>query len=452
MRYSLGEISDVLGGELVPPDASAREVRGVSVDSRTIGRGELFFALLGRRDGHDFVSDAEARGACGAVVQRKVDAKLPQIIVPNTLEALGKLAKFHRDAVDPLVVGVTGSVGKTTTRDAIAAALAKRFQVHSAKLNYNNLIGLPLTLLGMCDRVEVAVVELGINCPGEMERLSRISQPDVGVITAIAPVHTEGLGDLGEILAEKLRIRTAMSPTSPLVLNVDSPQLADVAPELAAERPVVTYAAEREADFRAEDIRFSEGRPSFTVRGVRFELKLLGMGAVYAALAAAAVGNYLNLPLDLVAEALSELEPRPHRLQLKRVGDVVVVDDTYNSSPAALQEALRVLESIDAPRRFAVLGDMLELGEFSERYHRQVAGMLLEHDVDGALLFGKLMRFAFDEAKRVGYGGNLFYTESFSEALGRLREMLVPPCAVLVKGSRATRTERFVEEILRWFG
>ncbi len=310
----LGNIAKLLGGHLEPAEAERVYARSVCTDTREMSPGDIFFALEDERDGHDFVMDAYTKGAIAAIVQRQLDIPLPQIVVDDTLEALGELSKAYRESVNPKVIAITGSVGKTTAREMIAAVLRTKFNVHSAKLNYNNLIGLPLTLLDMAVDTEIAVVELGINLVGEMERLLKIAQPDVGVITSIAPVHIEGLGSIEGILREKLRLADELSVDAPLFINVDSPKLAQAANKL--KNQVITYGISADADFHSEKISFSNGAPGFVIGDARLELKLLGNAPIYAALAAFAVGEKFGIPKTIAAEALKSFEPQEHRMHL----------------------------------------------------------------------------------------------------------------------------------------
>ncbi len=446
----LGKLAEVLSGSLEPEEASRVYVRGVCVDSRKILPGELFFALVGRRDGHNFVMDAYSRGAIGAVVQRKIDIPMPQIIVEDTLAALGKLAKTYRETIDPEVIAITGSVGKTTTREMIAHILSVKYKTHSAKLNYNNLIGLPLTLLDMDADAQIAVVELGINQKGEMERLADIAQPDAGVFTAIAPVHTEGLGSIDGIVTEKMKMLQSMPQSAPVFINADSQPLVKATRSIRNE--VITYAIENDADFKAENIEFTDGRATFTVGDARFKLPLLGKAAIYSALAATAVAKFFDISEKVSAQALLNIEPARHRMHLVQLGEVTVLDDSYNSSPAALQEAVKTMMLIPARRRIAVLGDMLELGALAEKYHRKAGELIAKSEIDGAVLFGELMKSAYKKLKSLGFGGDVIWSDDFDEAREGMLKIIEPGDLILVKGSNSMRMGRFIEAIEESFG
>ena len=445
----LAKIAAVMKGRLVPKEAGEVYARGVSVDSRTIAPGEVFFALKGKRDGHDFVSHAYQNGAIAAVVERKVDVDIPQIIVDDTLFALGELAKEYRRTLNPKTIGITGSVGKTTTREMIAKILATKYTTHSAKKNYNNLIGLPLTILEMGEDVEFAVVELGINTVGEMERLSEIAAPDVAVITSIAPVHTEGLGSVENILSEKVKITNHMPPDSPVIINADCDELVSVADKI--NRRVITFGINR-GDYKPIELSFVDGKASFTFRGISFKLNALGRGAVYSALAAIAVADFFDVPLVIASKALELFEPPPSRLNLIKAGNVTIIDDSYNSNPVALDEALDVLAMLDAKRKVAVLGDMLELGEYEEMYHRKVADLIKKHGVDVAFLFGPRMELANARALEMGLDSKILWFVDPEKLETQLLEEVRDGDLILVKGSNAMGMKRFVESLIGRFG
>ena len=441
-------IAAIINGDLTDLDAENVYVRGVSVDTRTIRPGEIFFALRAERDGHDFVLDAYQKGAPVAVVEKRLELPIPQIVVKNTLDALGTLASAYRDAIGPKVVAITGSVGKTTAREMIAKALSLKFDVHSAKKNFNNLIGLPLTLLDMDENTEIAVVELGINKVGEMDKLVDIAKPDIAIITSIAPVHTEGLGSLENIFSEKSKIAKNLAPDNPLFLNIDYEMLNKFAKN--TDRKVITYAIEQNADFVASDISFSDGRPSFSVDGTRFDLNMLGKAPIYAALCAVAVSSYFGLSLSDISAELKKFSPQPHRMELIELNGVKIIDDSYNSSPLALSEAFRTMDKISAKHKWAVIGDMLELGDFSEKYHRQAGAEIFEHKFDGAVLFGPMMLSAGEQLNEMNYNGKFIATENFDDAMKFIEENIAPGDLILIKGSHGVKMIRFVEELRKW--
>ncbi|MCD6594714.1 UDP-N-acetylmuramoyl-tripeptide--D-alanyl-D-alanine ligase [bacterium] len=447
-QEKIKNIAEIIDGELTDKNAENVYVRGVGVDTRTIRAGEIFFALKAERDGHEFVLDAYQKGALLAVVERKLELPIPQIIVRDTLSALGKLALSYRNAINPKVVSITGSVGKTTAREMVTKVLSHKFNVHSAKKNFNNLIGLPLTLLEMDEDTEIAVVELGINQPDEMDKLAEIAAPDIAVITSIASVHTEGLGSLDNIFAEKLKIAKDLSPDNPLFLNIDSELLNEFAKNTS--RKIITYAIERNADFRAINLSFSAGKPSFTIDGVDYKLELYGKAPIYAALCAIAVGSYFDVPQNVISDNLADSASQSHRMDLTESNGIKILDDSYNSSPVALLEAFDTIEMIPANRKWVIIGDMLELGDFSEKYHRQAGAKIVEHKFDCAVFFGESMLFAAEQADNMHYNGKFIATQNFDDAFKFIKENLLPGDLVLIKGSHSIGMIKFVEELKKW--
>ncbi len=445
---TLKNISAILRGELTEPDAENVYIGGISVDSRSIKPGELFFALRAERDGHLFIPDAYEKGASAAVVERKIDNPIPQIIVNNTLDALGKLAKNYREAINPRVIGITGSVGKTSTRQMIAAVLRSRYRLHSAKKNYNNLIGLPLTILEMPENTEIAVLEFGINRIGEMEKLVEIAEPDIAVITEIANVHTEGLKDMENIVQEKLKILSKMKQDEPVFINKDNAMLYEKTEKIHP--TMITYGIENPADFRAREISFEQGKSSFKVDGLKVKLNLLGRAPIYSALSAIAVGEYLGIPPVIIAELLESLKPQPHRMELVQIAGVNIIDDSYNSSPIALYEAFKTLDMIYSKRKLVVIGDMLELGEYTEKYHREAGEWIVEFGFDGAIFFGPSMMLAAQTAQNKGYEKQFLATQIFDDAMDFLKEKINTGDTILIKGSHGMEMIRFVQELKKW--
>ncbi len=440
----LSKISMLLSGRLFPKDAGNVYVRGVSNDSRTIKAGELFFALKALRDGHDFVKDAFDNGAAAAIVERQISTKLPQIVVDDTLDSLGEFGRIYRNRINPNVVAITGSVGKTTAREIIASVLRAKFKTVSAKNNYNNLIGLPLTLLDMPDDCEFAVVELGINMPGEMIRLSEISQPNAAVITSVARVHTERLDNINRILHEKLKITFAMDPEAPLFLNTDFPKLSNV--RNSVDHPIITYGI-NSGDYRAVDLNFEDCKPDFKVKGYPFKLNMLGYQSVYACLAAIAVGDYFDIPIPKIQEVLEVQEALPHRMQLVKLNGIKIIDDSYNACPISVKEALNCLNKISGNRKIAVLGDMLELGTHEEKSHEDIGVWLYENDVDMVILYGDRMNFASEKLRQLKFTGELVYTKDFAVAKHKLINYIQSDDVILIKGSNKMGMSKFIDAI-----
>lgn len=454
---SLAEIAAAVGA--TPAGGHARlEAAGVSIDSRTLAPGELFVAVKGPRfDGHDFLAEAARKGAVAALVHRQAPAppELPLVRVADTTAALGELARHVRLSHPVPVVAITGSVGKTTTKEMTAALLATRGPVLKTEGNLNNQYGLPLTLLRLAPEHQAAVLELGMSAPGELRALTALARPDLAVITRIAPVHLEFFGSLAAIAAAKAEILEGLRPGGAAVLNHDDPQLLRVAETFSGE--VVWFGRGRACAVSAENWRGS-------VFGMRFDLRvggrvvdvalpLAGAHHVTNFLAAAAAAHRLGVGAEAIAAAATTLAPAAHRGEVLRLGDgVTLLDDSYNSSPEAVAAALEALALAAGARRVAFLGDMLELGPTGPELHRE-AGARAAARLDALVAVGPLAAHMLEGARGAGAKAAALVGFPDSEAAAAAAAGLVRPGdAVLVKGSRGVRMERVVEALVARFG
>jgi UDP-N-acetylmuramoyl-tripeptide--D-alanyl-D-alanine ligase len=452
--FTLEQLLAATGGRVIQgtPRADERFVGG-AFDSRIVQPGEVFFALRDQRDGHDFVADAFARGARAAVVERAVpapdDALLVEVSQP--LHALRRLAEAVRDAHPIPAVGITGNVGKTTTKEATAAALGARFRVLRTAASFNNEIGVPLTFLRLEPTHEVAVIELGFYVPGEIADLCRLVRPRIGIITEIPaiPVHFARTPSVDAIAAGKAELIESLPDDGVALLNADSPRVRALAPRTRAH--VVLFGESADAQLRATDVR-AEG-----LAGLRFiahyerervpvALPIPGRQLVPAALAALGAAHTLGVPLAEAAVALGTLEQPAHRMEVRRGPGVTVVDDSYNASPAAVQAALAVLRDVPG-RRIAVLGDMLELGSFSADAH-EAMGRDAARSTDVLIGIGELARTAVDAARAAGLA-EAYWASEPGEALVVLRRMQQQGDTILVKGSHSLALDRLADTLVR---
>ncbi len=449
-------IAALTGGTLVEGDA-ARRVGDFSLDSRTIAPGGLFFAVVARRDGHDFVAEAAARGAAGAVVSRNVPAPRPGfglIRVSDTVIALQALAREVLAERPRTVVGITGSVGKTTTKDFAAALLAARCSVLKSEGNFNNRLGLALSLLRLEPGQDAAVLEMGMSAPGEIRALTAIAPPDVAVITNVSPVHLEFLKTLEAVAAAKAEILEGMKPRGAAVLNGDDPSTPRLAQAWAGRK--ITFGKTPGCDVRAESIR-SLGYDGFDLEigygGERHALRFpfLAETAVFNLLAALGAALALDLPWKALQPALASLHPGAKRgLAHHLARGIVLIDDSYNSNPRAVEAALRSYGRLPARRRIAVLGDMLELGEGSATYHEQAGECAAREGWDILAAVGPLAGRTAAGARRAGRGGDAVLEFATScEATPAILALLGEGDLVLVKGSRGLRTDIIVEAIMK---
>lgn len=448
MELTLSRIAKAVGGRLSGYDCI---VTSVSTDSRDIPKGCLFICLEGEKfDGHDFVSQAAQNGAAAVLVRKKVDSRIPVITVKDTGKALLDLAGYYRGTLDNLtVVGLTGSVGKTTTKEMTYAVLAEQFKTIKTEGNLNNEIGMPKTLLRLKDDTEAAVIEMGMNHFGEIERMTKSSRPDIGIITNIGVSHIEYLGSRDGILKAKLEILEGMKKGAPLILNGDNDKLVTVR---EPDYKLVFFGIENpNVDFRAKDIEEKNGFTSFTVEfygaSQRVTVPTVGIHNVYDALAAFAVGYEMRMEPRKIAAGLKSFVPSGMRQRIKKVGGITVIEDCYNASPDSQKAALDVLSSFKSNRRIAVLGDMLELGKYSDVSHENVGKYTENKNIDILFTYGA-------KAKHIAEGAKEFVNEikSFddkTELAKALLETLKDGDAVLFKASRGMKLEDVINSLYR---
>ena len=452
--FTVQDIVRATHGALVTGDLSV-PVTGVSIDSRTLIVGDAFFAIVGHRlDGHAFLGEAAGRGAACVIVHALPDdvpANVPTVLVEDTTRALGRLAAWHRAKFPVPVVAITGSIGKTTAKELTAAVLAARFNVLKPASSFNNQWGLPLTLLRLGAEHQAAVVELGTNQRGEIAALAAIANPTIGVVTVVAPVHTEFLGSIEGVREEKAALVRALGTDGVAVLNADDPRVASMARECRGR--VVTYGVARTATVRAAgELVDGETGLRFVLevgeRRVPVTLTLGGRHNVTNALAAAAVGVALDFDLEDIARGLGEARAAARRGQWVVAGDVTILDDTYNASPTSVHAALQMLSARRRGRRaVVVLGDMLELGALTDDAHREVGRAVAALPADEFVGVGPAMALAV-EAARTAAIGEAYHAKSYDDAVAHLAKRLAPGDVVLVKGSRGMRMERVVDALV----
>lgn len=450
------EIADATRGVLKQGSSGSHgaAASGISVDTRTLREGEVFFALKGPNfDGHAFISEALGKKASGVVVEKGSKVEIPDglsaVFVEDTLRALGDTAASLRRRVRVPLVAVSGSTGKTTTKEMAAAILARSRPVLKTEGNRNNLVGLPLTLSGINSSHRAAVVELGISGPGEMKRLVEISDPDVALITNIGRSHMEGHGDIEGVAGAKRELFDCSRPECFKVVNLDDELVVRSAEEHSA--GVITFGFNKEADVRVEDFRagdnLSGSTARFFVRGEPVDIRLRVPGVFNMANAAAAVAALLPLDvyLDDIYEGLYGFTGVSGRLEIVRSGALTILDDTYNANPESVSAALGALKGA-AGRRVAVLGEMHELGECAEGAHRETGRLAAEAGIDMIVAVGRWSSVVVDGALDAGFRARLAYGfDDWKSALKALKgDLLKAGDVLLVKGSRAAGLEEVV--------
>jgi len=469
LPWTLSEILKATGGELLFGDQT-RGFAKVSIDSRNISPGDLFVAIVGEaHDGHGFAKDVVEQGVGGLVVAKEKTGDLPVsawqsqniacVAVSDTTRALGDLAAFHRARADAALIAITGSNGKTTTRQMTAAVTARKFNTLSTIGNYNNLIGVPLTLLRLAPGHRWAVVELGTNRPGEIARLAQISSPDIGVITNIGPAHLEGLGSLDGVMREKGQLIDHLKAKGVAVLNADDRRVSKIAAEIdRAEKEVLFFGLSENADIRATAVNEKTNGISFTLElpqgSLAVDLKVAGQFMVTNALAAAAVGHLLGLSPAEIKAGLETFEPVWGRMNiLQTANGIHVIDDTYNANPDSMKAAISTLNSLSANSRSVfVAGDMLELGAQAESLHRQIGAWAAAAGISELWVTGEYADALAAGAKDAGMKSENIFIGSQEKILDQLRDSLKPGDWVLVKGSRGARMDDIVKGIKEWAG
>lgn len=452
MELSLGQLSLWTRGEILRGSPEAKFSQ-YNFDSRMTKPGELFFALRGERDGHDFVLDAWKKGAAGAVISQMVNG-LPEnfalLKVEDTLTALQTIAHKVLLSSRAKVVAITGSVGKTTTKELTAAMLATNYRVLKSEKNYNNEIGLPLTLLNLSPQDEIVVLEMAMRGPGQIRKLAEIAPPDVAVLTGIHPVHLEFFPSMEALAEAKKEILLGTKVDGIAVLNGDDSWVMKMAEAWLGKKVLFGFSDHCQIKSRPPKPLGFEGLQ------VHIDLNRLSLvikfpffyeGTVYNLLAACAVAHLFSIPVDSIAKVAQSTKPETGRSELVNLEpEIKLIDDTYNSNPHALQEALRSLAKLPASRRLAVLGDMLELGPQAPHFHREIGKKLVEYGWNFLFTIGELSQEIAQGAKEAGFNErNISCFQDSLEAAQAIDSILQPGDLVLVKGSRAMKLEKIVD-------
>jgi UDP-N-acetylmuramoyl-tripeptide--D-alanyl-D-alanine ligase len=443
---SLELIANLMGAASPMSPAATATISGWSIDSRTIAPGDCFFALRGpTHDGHDYVASVFERGAAVAIVDHEVPSRGVQIRVPDTEKALQKLAHGARRRWNETVVGVTGSAGKTTTKDTVAALLSTAYRTGRNIGNLNNHLGLPLSILRLADDCQIAVLEMGMNHEHEIHDLCEIAEPQIGVVTNVGWAHTENFDDGIEGVARaKSELIQALPREGTAVLNADDSRVRKFA-TLHSGKTVLFGFAE-DADVRAENVNMTPDGAQFRALGVDFESPLAGRHGVSNALAGIAVAHVMGIAPENLRDAVRALAPGKMRGEREVRNGITIINDCYNANPEAMFSMLELLRDTPAQRRVAVLGEMLELGREASALHRKVGKFVAEQGIHAVIGIRGAGRWMVDEAIAAGLsGGAALFFETPEEAGEYLKTFLKSGDAVLFKGSRGVHVERALE-------
>ncbi len=452
---SLKELGKFANGKALrdAQNGNGELLSGISIDSRTVQQGNLFVALEGEKfDGHDFIQEAVAKGAKAVIVEKRklekvpADITVPVGLVEDSKKTLQELAKYYRQKLNLKVVAVTGSNGKTTTKEMIAAVLSQKYKVLKAKESFNNLVGVPLSIFEFSAETQIAVLELGMSNLGEIALLTKIAGPCVGVITNIGPAHLESLHSMEKIAQAKFELLDNLPPDKTVVLNIDDPFIQE---KIKRERhKVISYGIRNKADFQANEVLITgNGHIDFKLnKKLAVRLNLLGYHNVYNALAAIAVANLFKIEPEKAIESLNNYQPAKFRMETIKVGGINLINDSYNANPTSMQSALESLMQIKSEgKKVAVLGDMLELGEQSQAFHQEVGEKAAILGVDLLITVGELAKEIAQAAQKAGLAKEKVYNFSDNNsAVQFLLEKLIPGDWVLIKGSRKMKMEEIV--------
>ena len=421
----------------------------VSIDSRKIKKGDIFVAIKGKRfDGHDFVRKAFEKGASLAIISRTVNVprkfKEKLIKTKNTIKALGDIAKRHREKFEIPVIAITGSNGKTTTKELVAHVLSAKYNVLKTKASENSFIGLPLTLTRLNKSHDMAVLEIGMNHRGEIDELSKIAKPSVGVVTNIAPAHIGMLGTLHEIAKAKSELLANLPKNGLAILNADDASALSLK-KLKCKK--IYFGSNTTNKFTAQNIFYKNNKWHFSLKEEMFTLPLLGRHNIHNALIAIIIAKKFGIDsLKIVKKLGTFKHTPPKRLELKKIKGVNILDDSYNSNPTSMEKALDALMEYDAPgKRIVVSSDMLELGKRAKSLHESIGRLVASKDIDALITLGQMARFTNKKAKEGGLA-SLYHAPSHRKAACFLKRIVRKGDIVLVKGSRKMQTEKVIEE------
>jgi len=458
MKFTVSDILEATGGRLLAGAAEA-SAGTISTDTRALKAGQTFLALVGEAfDGHDFLADAVDAGAACLVVQdaeagaRAAGRSAAVVLVEDTRRALADVASAARDRLTCPVIAITGSCGKTTTKEMVRQILSRRFRGQAPPASFNNEIGVPLTLLAAHSDDQFVVCELGTNAPGEIGRLAAIARPTVGIVTLVAPTHLQGLKSIEGVADEKAALVDAIPPDGVAILNADDERVAAMADRCRGR--VVRVGTSWEADLQAGHVIQTDRGVYFTTSGAAgFELPVLGRHHAVLALAAAAAAQEVGVSLEESAEALKTYAPPPMRLALEAFGDVAVINDAYNASPASMTMALDLLALWPDRRKVFFCGDMLELGAASREAHASLGKAVAEADVAALVCVGSETRATAEAAVAAGLvREDVVTVDEARAAADRVLHVVAEGDVVLVKGSRAMGMECVVEAMAAAFG
>lgn len=453
MRLTVSEVVEAVQGQLFNSIAGEIEIASVEFDTRNIQQGSLFVPLKGNRDGHDFIQNAFDDGAILTFSDRKIDSTIPFILVEDTNKALQDLASFYLKKVNPKVVAITGSNGKTTTKDMNAAVANTVYETYKTQGNYNNGIGLPYTILSMEETVEVLILEMGMDHKGEIELLSKIGQPDIAAITLIGESHIEHLGSRQGIAEAKMEIVTGLKNNGVLIIPSNEPLLTPLVEEI--KQKVLTFQLEGSADISAEILEEHKNQTTFKTSlypEIIFSIPVLGKYNISNALIAILVGRELDIPVAKIQAGLAHFDLTKNRTEwLETNNGIAILSDVYNANPTAMNLVLDSFSKIDTKGgKVLVLGDMLELGEGSQGMHESVAEHIDPSAIAEVYLYGEQMTYLYEKLAKTFSSEKLhhFNKNEKEKLMAQLGQNVVYSDTVFLKASNGMGLREVVDYLL----
>ncbi len=418
------------------------ELISFSKDTRTINKGDIYIGIKGINfDGNSIYAEALEKGASGLILDNttKLDNGILSnykdrfvVLVDNTIKCIQDLALYKRNKSNIKVVGVTGSVGKTSTKDIIASILSTKYKTLKTEGNYNNHIGVPLTILRLKDE-EVAVIEMGMNNAGEISVLSKIAKPDVSVITNIGTAHIGNLGSRENILKAKLEILDGMS-SKDIIINNDNDMLHNWYLENKDNYNIITFGFDNKSKYMATNLESHEDYSIFDINNEHYRINIPGSHFISNALCAYAIGDYFNIPINDIKKGIETFVLTKKRMEIIKVNDITLINDCYNANVDSMRSAINYLGTLNG-RKIAILGDMLELGEYSKKLHIEVANILISNNIDYVITVGKESKIIYDTLLNNNYDNRVFHYNSNIDAFNKYKEIVKKGDYVLLKAS-----------------
>lgn len=453
LKAKLASIAEMCGGQLLNEKHGDIEIRGISTDTRSIEEGNFYIPLKGENfDGHNFIKQALEKGAAGFIWEKDRELPsedLPAVLVEESHEAMFKLASTYRNSIEGLkVIGLTGSNGKTTTKDVIATLLQQQYKVEKTPENLNNEIGLSKTILNLQSDCEVCVLEMGTDHMGDISLLTRIAQPDFALLLNIGDSHLETLGTKENIARAKLEILEGLKPNGFFLYNGDDIIIKRILPEYVLPQNSYSYGTSEECDHIIEPMKFDETGNTFSLNDHIYTIPLLGEHQMYNGSCAIIIAEWFGLDYSDIAKGLTKISLTGMRNELIHLKNFSILDDSYKSNPQSLNSFLRTAYTLEQyPCKIAIIGDMLELGEDAVKIHENIGKNIDSERLDYLITYGDLAYYIYNNAKVLYPEDHVFHFSEKEELMAKLKELIVPGTLVLVKASRALHLETVVEDL-----